>query len=122
MAGTDSSSEDSSESDESDQLEEPDQGEVTTIPDRAPENQPSLGANTLLGNWIHIIENRWWEDNRDYLNLEQDLHWQIMIMQKIIENKEPWDEVKRVLMEVTSNYTVLENLNDIIWVITKENR
>ena len=49
LADIDSSSEDSSGSDESNGLEEPDYGEVTTNPDRVPENQPNQGANTLLG-------------------------------------------------------------------------
>ena len=48
LADIDSSSEDSSGSDESDELEEPDYGEVTTNPDRALENQPNQGADTLL--------------------------------------------------------------------------
>ena len=56
MADIDSSSEDSSGSDESDESEEPDYGEDTTNPDRVLGNQPNQGADTLLGNKIHIIE------------------------------------------------------------------
>ena len=93
LVDIDSSSEDSRWSEESDELEESDHEEVTTNPYRVPENQPNQEANTLLGNKIHIIENKCWEDNyllRDYLNLEQDLHWKIMIVQRMITNKEPW--------------------------------
>ena len=43
-------------------------------------------------------------------------------MQKIIQNKEPWTEIKQVLMEITSNYTELDKLNRILWIITRENR
>ena len=117
MADTDSSSEDSSGSDENSESEEPGYGEHTNDPDSVLRNQPNQGSNTLLGNRDYIIENRSWKDNfllRDYLNLEQDVHWKIMIMQKMIKNIEPWTEIKQVLMEITSNYTELDKLNRIL--------
>ena len=89
MVDVDSSSEDSSRSEESDELEESDyDDEVTSTPDRVPEDQPNQRANTLLGNKLHIIENRCWENNyllHDYLNLEQDLHWRTLIRTRMNE-------------------------------------
>ena len=86
LADIDSSSEDSSGSDESNESEEPEYREHKTHPDSVPRKQPNQGAGTLLGNKINI------------LNLEQDVHWKIMIMHKMIKNKEPWTEIKQVLI------------------------
>ena len=45
-----------------------------------------------------------------------------MIMQRMIMDKEPWNEIKRVLMEITSYHTDLDKLNRILWIITRERR
>ena len=70
MVDVDSNSEDSSGSEESDELEESDyEEEVTSNPERVHADQPNPRATTLLGNKLHIIENRCWEKNyllRDY--------------------------------------------------------
>ena len=105
--------------------EEPEYGEHANDPDSVPRNQPNQGSNTLLGNRDYIIENRSWKDNfllRDYLNLEQDAHWKIMIMQSMIQNKENWTEIMQVLREMTTYYTEIYKLNIILWYITKGDR
>ena len=45
-----------------------------------------------------------------------------MIIQRMITDKEPWDEIKRVLIKINSNHVDLDKLNRILWIITGENR
>ena len=90
MADTDSSSEDSTEANESSASEEPGYGEHENDPDNVLINQPVQGS-TILGNRDYIIDNMSWMDNfllLVYLNLEQDVHWKIMIMQTMIQDKQ----------------------------------
>ena len=56
---------------------------------------------------------------QDYLNLEQDVYWKIMIVQTMIQDKQDWIEIKRALRDITSNYIELYQLNQILWCITE---
>jgi acyl-CoA hydrolase len=45
-----------------------------------------------------------------------------MIIRRMMADKEPCDEIKRVLIEINSNHIDLDKLNRILWIITGENR
>ena len=45
-----------------------------------------------------------------------------MIIRRMITDKEPWNEIKRVLIEINSNHIDLDKLNRILWIITGDNR
>ena len=121
MADTDSGSKDLNGSSDSSESEESRYGEHEDDPDNVLINQPVQGS-TVLGNREYIINNRSWMDNfllRDYLNLEQDVYWKIMIIQTMIQDKQDWIEIKRALRDITSNYIELYQLNQILWCITE---
>ena len=45
-----------------------------------------------------------------------------MIIRRMITDKEPWNEIKRVLIEINSNHIDIDKLNRSLWIITGENR